>query len=343
MMTPAARIKLPRVVVLMLTGVICLAVIGLLSLMQGTPAVSPTELIEIGRGGGVPLDRVIVTQLRLPRLVLAVLVGAMLGLSGTLLQDTMRNPLGGPELLGVTSGATVVVAAITILHLPVTLTLIPWLALAGGLAAGTVVVLSVGRISDPIRLVLTGAALTALLNAGIFVLISYGNTNDIALLYMFLVGSLANRSWPYVRLLLPWAIVGIPAALLCARALNLLQLGDAVAQGLGLPVARVRLLTLTLGAALVSAVVAVAGPISFIALLAPHLARRLLRTSDARQVLPSAALIGALLLCAADLLAKRAFAPLDLPVGVFTTVIGGPALLILLRRRLGVSAEAASS
>ncbi|HEX3721178.1 MAG TPA: iron chelate uptake ABC transporter family permease subunit, partial [Nitrolancea sp.] len=125
------------------------------------------------------------------------------------------------------------------------------------------------------------------------------------------------------------------------RTLNLLQLGDDVARGLGLPVGRVRLMTLTLGAALVAAVVAVAGPISFIGLLSPHLARRLLRTSDARQVLPLSAILGALLLCAADLLARRAFAPLDLPVGVFTTVIGGPLLLILLRGRLGARPEAA--
>jgi iron complex transport system permease protein len=341
MTTPAARINLSRVLLLMLAGIVCIVGIGLLTLMLGTPAVSPRELIEIARGGGVPLDRLIVTQLRLPRLVLALLAGVMLGLSGTLLQDTMRNPLGGPELLGVSSGATFVVATITLLHLPVELRLIPWLALAGGLAAGTVVVLSVGRISDPVRLVLTGAALTALLNAGIFVLISYGNTNDIALLYLFLVGSLANRTWNYVKIVLPWAIIGIPAALLCARWLNLLQLGDDVARGLGLPVGRVRLLTLSLGAALVAAVVAVAGPISFIALLAPHLARRLLRTSDARVVLPLAAVLGALLLSAADLLARHAFAPLDLPVGVFTTIIGGPILLVLLRRRLTTGAETA--
>ncbi|HEX5502594.1 MAG TPA: iron ABC transporter permease [Thermomicrobiales bacterium] len=338
---PATRIRLSRVLPLLLAGVVCLAGIGLLTLMLGTPAAPPHELVAIARGGGTPLARLIVTQLRLPRLVLALLAGAMLGLSGTLLQDTMRNPLGGPELLGVTSGATIIVAAITLLHLPVELALVPWLALAGGLAAGAVVVLSVGRLGDPIRLVLTGAALTALLNAGIFVLISYGNTNDIALLYLFLVGSLANRTWNYVRLVLPWAIVGVPAALLCARALNLLQLGDDVARGLGLPVGRVRLLTLALGAALVAAVVAVAGPIAFIALLAPHLARRLLRTSDARQVLPLAALLGALLLSAADLLARRAFAPLDLPVGAFTTLIGGPILVVLLRRRLGARRGAA--
>ncbi|HLI50932.1 MAG TPA: iron ABC transporter permease [Thermomicrobiaceae bacterium] len=340
MTTPAARINRLRIAFLMLAGVVGIVVVALAFLMLGPPVVSPHELIAIARGGGSSFNRIVVIQLWLPRLVLGLLAGAMLGLSGTLLQDTMRNPIAGPELLGVTSGATFVVAVITLLHLPVDLTLVPWLALAGGVAAGTLVVLSVGRISDPIRLVLTGAALAALLNAGIFVLISYGNTNDIALLFLFLVGSLANRTWNYVTMVLPWAIVGIPAALLCGRALNLLQLGDDVAGGLGLPVGRVRLLTLTIGAALVAAVVAIAGPISFIALLAPHLARRLLRTSDSRQVLPLSALLGALLLTAADLLARRAFAPLDLPVGVFTTVIGGPILLLLLRRQLGARAAA---
>jgi len=341
MIQVAARVKLARILPLILVCALCIAGISVLTLMMGTPPVSPRELLAIAGGGGASLPRLIVTQLRLPRLVLGLLAGAMLALSGTLLQDTMRNPLGGPELLGVTSGATFVVAAIVLLHVPVEFAAIPWLALVGGVAAGAIVVLSVGRIGNPIRLVLTGAALTALLNAGIFVLISYGNTNDIAVLFLFLVGSLANRTWDYVTLLLPWAIIGIPAALLCARALNLLQLGDDVAHGLGLPVGRVRLLTLTLGAGLVAAVVAVAGPISFIALLAPHLARRLLRTSDARQVLPVAALLGAVLLTSADLLARQAFAPLDLPVGVFTTVIGGPILLLMLRWQLGIRKEVA--
>jgi iron complex transport system permease protein len=257
----------------------------------------------------------------------------MLALSGGLLQDALQNALAGPELLGVSAGATVVVAAITILHLAVTFSVVPWLALVGALIGSSIVILTMRQIRNSVRLVLTGAALTALLNASVIVFISLGSQNDISVLFLFLVGSLANRTWMHVNLVLPWAALGIPLALLCARPLNILQLGDDVARGLGLPVMRVRLLILVLSSALVSVVVAVCGPISFIALLAPHLARRILKTSDARAVLPSAALIGAVLLSGADLFARQAFAPQELPVGIWTTLIGGPFLLLLLRRK----------
>jgi iron complex transport system permease protein len=263
------------------------------------------------------------------------LAGAMLALSGGLLQDSLRNPLAGPELLGVSAGATVVVAAITIFHLPVLLIAIPWLALIGGLLGSSVVILTMHRMGDSVRLVLTGAALTALLNACVIIFMSLGTQNDLNILFLFLVGSLANRTWVHVQLVLPWALVALPLALLCARPLNILQLGDDMARELGLPVVRVRLLILVLSTALVAAVVAVCGPISFIALLAPHLARRLLKTSDARVILPCAALFGAALLIAADLFAREAFAPQELPVGIWTTLIGGPFLLFLLLRRLG--------
>ncbi len=196
----------------------------------------------------------------------------MLALSGALLQDGLRNVLAGPELLGVTSGATMVVAAITLLHLPVLFALVPWLALAGGLGVSGAVIVAMRQVHDPVRLVLVGAALTALLNAGILVLISYGSQTDVGVLFLFLVGSLANRSWPQVQLVAPWALVCIPLALALARPLNTLQLGDDVARGLGVPVGRLRVAILVLAAALVAAVVAVAGPIAFVALLAPHLA-----------------------------------------------------------------------
>lgn len=315
--------------------VVLLAGIGLLSLLTGTPQLAPPDLWIIAHGGGTALARLVVLQLRLPRLTLALLAGAMLALSGAMLQDALRNVLAGPELLGVSAGATVVVAAITILHLAVVFSAIPWLALAGGLAGGSVVVLATRHTRDPLRLVLSGAALSALLNASVIVFMSLGSQNDISILFLFLLGSLANRTWQHVGLVLPWAAIGIPLALLCARPLNVLQLGDDVARGLGLPVVRVRLLILIIGAALVAAVVAVCGPISFIALLAPHLARRILKTSDARAVLPCSALIGAVLLSGADLFARVAFSPQELPVGVWTTLVGGPFLLLLLRRQLG--------
>ena len=309
--------------------------IGLLSLMIGTPRVSAGELWIIANGGGAALPSLVVTQLRLPRFVLGTLAGSMLALSGGLLQGALQNALAGPELLGVTAGATVVVAAITILHLSVAFSAVPVLALAGGMAGGSIVTLAIRQARDPVRFVLTGAALTALLNSLVIILMSLGSQNDISLLFLFLVGSLANRTWEHVNLILPWAAIGMPLALLCARPLNVLQLGENVAHGLGLYVFRLRLLILVLSTALVGAIVAVCGPISFIALLSPHLVRRLLRTSDARIVLPCSALVGAVLLCGADLLARQAFDPQELPVGLWTTLIGAPFLLIILRRQPG--------
>lgn len=320
--------------VVCVVAVVCLAVLALLSLTLPTPRVGLGELVALSQGSGRPLARVVVLDLRLPRLTLGVLAGAMLGLSGALLQTALRNPLAGPELLGVTSGATIVVAAITILHLPVLLAVIPWLALAGGLLAGGIVILSMRRTHDPVRLVLVGAALTALLNACVIVLVSYGTQADISILFLFLVGSLANRTWPHVQLILPWALVCIPLAFALARSLNVLQLGEHVARGLGMPVGRVRIFILILAVALVAGVVAVCGPIAFVALLAPHLTRRLLRSTDARLVLPTTALIGAVLLTAADLLAHTLFDPMELPVGLWTTLLGGPLLLVLLQRQL---------
>jgi len=327
------RNRRPQILILVAGCVGLLGSIGLLTLLTGTPNLSPPDLWVILTGGGKPLARIVVTQLRLPRLVLGILAGAMLALSGGLLQDALQNALAGPELLGVSAGATVVVAAITILHLAVTFSVIPWLALAGALIGSSIVILTMRQIRNSVQLVLTGAALTALLNASVIVFISLGSQNDISVLFLFLVGSLANRTWMHVSLVLPWAALGIPLALLCVRPLNVLQLGDNVARGLGLPVMRVRLLILVLSSALVSVVVAVCGPISFIALLAPHLARRILQTSDARAVLPCAALIGAVLLSGADFFARQAFAPQELPVGIWTTLIGGPCLLLLLRRK----------
>ena len=332
MAQPAWRTRRTQILILVVVCVGLLVSIGLLSLSIGTPRLSLHDLWIIAAGGGTLLSRVVVTQLRLPRLVLALLAGAMLALSGGLLQGALLNALAGPELLGVTAGATVVVAAITILHLPVAFTIIPWLALVGGLISGSIVTLMIRQVKEPVRLVLTGAALTALLNASVIILMSLGSQNDISLLFLFLVGSLANRTWAHVNIVLPWAAVCIPLALLCARPLNVLQLGDDIAQGLGLPVFRVQLLILVLSTGLVAAVVAVCGPISFIALLAPHLTRRLLQTSDARVVLPCSILIGAVLLSGADLLARQAFDPQEIPVGVWTTLLGGAGLLFLLRR-----------
>jgi iron complex transport system permease protein len=225
-------------------------------------------------------------------------------------------------------------AAVIIFHLPLPWPLYPFAALVGGMLAGCVVLFSMRRLGDPVRLILTGVSVGALLAAALIAIISLGDQNDIGLLYLYLLGSLANRTWDYVNQVWPWALVCIPLALIMARPLNLLQLGDEVAEGLGLRVVRWRLFIMAVAAAMVAAVVAVSGPISYVALASPHLARRVLQTTDARQVLPVAMLIGSVILVGADLIAKNLFSPIELPVGIWTTILGGPLLLFLLRRQL---------
>ncbi|MFP4321626.1 MAG: FecCD family ABC transporter permease [Anaerolineales bacterium] len=280
------------------------------------------------------IAHVVVHDLRLPRALLGGLVGAAMALAGVMLQDTLRNPLAEPGIMGISAGAVLGVAIVTILHIPVPAGALPWIALIGGFASGTFLMIAAAFRLDSTRLVLVGASITAFVNAGLVVLISIGEPYDIQLFYRFLVGSLANRSWDAVHQILPWLVVLMPLALLSARVLNLLQLGDDVAEGLGLPVLKARLAILAISVGLVAAVVSIAGPISFISLIAPHTARRLLRTHDARLVLPIAALLGAVLLSAADLFAHTVAAPVELPVGIFTTVFGAPVLLVLLRREL---------
>jgi len=325
--------------VISIVGLLIIGIVGIgfLALQLGTPYVAPAEVWNILlHGEGERIVRVVVLQVRLPRLVLGGLVGAMLALTGVVLQDALHNALAGPELLGVSAGAALVMAAIIILNLPIAFVLQPWLALVGGFVSGSLLLRLAGRQArNSISLLLIGAALTTLLNAAVVTLMSLGSQASVSLLFFFLMGSLANRTWEHVQLLAPWALVGMPAVLLYARTLNVLRLGDDVAEGLGIAVVRTRLLLLGISALLVAAVVAVCGPIGWVALLAPHGARRLLGTSAAGQVLPVAALIGALLLISADLLARQALAPLELPSGIGTTLIGGPLLLLLLRRRLG--------
>lgn len=328
--------RISRVLILAALLILVLAFLMLIGLLLGTPQLVPADLVTIANGGGTRLEQIVVPGLRLPRVLLGGMAGAMLALAGVLLQDAMRNALAGPELLGVSAGASIVIAAVTIFHLPLLWNLYPVAAMIGGVSAGAIVILSMRRLGDPVRLVLMGVALNALLYALIIsIIVTSSNQSDVGLLYLYLLGSVANRSWDYVIMVAPWAVVGIPLALLTARWLNILQLGDDIAEGLGLRVVRTRLLLALLSAALVAAVVAACGPIAYVALAAPHLARRILRTTDARQVLPIAALIGAVLLVGADLVAKNLLDPLELPVGIWTTILAGPPLLILLRRQLG--------
>lgn len=332
-----------RLLVLTLVVLVLLGGLAFLALARGIPNLSLAELWVIvrGRNENALLDAVVL-GVRLPRLVLSILAGAALGVTGVLMQDTLRNGLAGPELLGVSAGAAAAIATMVVFQLPIGFALHPWIALLGASLGGGLVLLAQRRSRDPLRLLLIGAAVTALLNAYVITIISLGRRGDFDLILLFLRGTVAGRGWAYVELFLPWALIGIPLALLCARPLNLLGLGDELAEGLGLPVFWARLGMLTLAAAMVAAVVAVCGPISFIALLAPHLTKRLLATRDARRVLPGAALVGAAILVSADQAGRLFFEPVELPVGLWTTLLAVPLLLALLRREHGRTSSVAA-
>ncbi|NJN17426.1 MAG: iron ABC transporter permease [Oscillochloris sp.] len=320
----------------MLVGLVLLgaiAVVAILALSRGITAIPLADVFAILLGsGGERVPRIVIWEVRLPRVLMGVLSGAALAVSGAMLQDALRNELAEPGLLGVSTGASLAVAVVVIFNIAVPVGVLPIFALAGGLAVGFIILFATRLTRDPVRMILIGAALGALFGALITVVVVLGEPEGLRVLYRFLVGSMVGRAWEDVALVAPWIALALPAALLLARPLNLLQLGDEMAEGLGLPVFRTRLLIFLVAIALNAAVVALCGPIGFVALVAPHMVRGVLRTTDARQVLPISALLGALLLTAADLAAREIFRPAELPVGLVTVALGSPIALLLLRR-----------
>lgn len=320
-------------VVLSLTVAIAL---GSLHMRAGVPPLDTGELVDVLlRGGGDERTRLVVLQLRLPRVMLAVLAGASLGASGWILQTALRNPLAGPELLGVGAGASLAIALVVFLGVPLAFGALPVVALVGGLAAGLLVLSAVPLRAKPSVVVLVGAAVNLFAWAAITVVLSLAvRAGDVALFYQYIVGTLSGRTWRHVIVAMPWVVVVLPLAIAFGRLLDLLTLGDDVAEGLGLRVERARLGFLVVGAALVSGVVAVAGPIAWVALISPHLARATVGSRRSRTMIPISAGVGALLLLGADTAARAAFENTDLPVGIWTAVVGGPMLLVLVRRRI---------
>ncbi|MEO9322544.1 iron chelate uptake ABC transporter family permease subunit [Nocardioides sp. C4-1] len=302
------------------------------ALCLGEPDVTPTTAVAALVEAGHPLH-VAMVDVRLPRALLGLAGGAALGVAGLLLQDVLRNPIAGPELLGVSSGAAVVVATVTVLGLGVPLVLLPYAALAGALVAGALVLLAIGRTRSPDHVALVGAAVAAACGGLVVAVVGLGTQGNVVMLFRYLLGSLAGRGWPHLEVVAPWLGLGLVVAALLARRVETLTLGDEAAAGLGVPVVATRVGAVAVAAVLAAAVAAVCGPIAFVALLAPHAARLLLGSVSTRRVLVPTALVGAVLLALADLAARTVQYPVELPVGIATTVVGVPALLLVLRRR----------
>lgn len=323
----------------LLVGLLAVALLGVLVMALGwgvtqIPAANLPDIL-FSDEGGTRVHRIVIWDIRLPRFLIGAVSGLCLGLSGVLLQDALRNDLADPGLLGVASGASLVVAVVVVLNVPVPAGSLPFLALIGGVGVGVLILLATRITHDPVRIILIGAALAALFSALITIVVVMGNPDEVRTLYTWLVGSLIGRGWDDLRAILPWALLAVPLTLLLVRPLNLLRLGDDVAEGLGLPVFRIRTGIFLVAIALNAPVIAQCGPIGFVALIAPHLARAALGTAHALVVLPVAGLIGAVLLTLSDFAAREVLQPAELPVGLLVTVLGAPVALWLLRRKMG--------
>lgn len=296
---------------------------------------SPLDVVKVLLGDGTPAQRFIVTELRLPRVALALLVGVALGLAGAVFQSITRNPLGSPDVVGFGFGsATGALVAIVLVNAGALGTSIG--AAVGGLLAGLAVwLLAWRRGSNGYRIVLVGIGIAAALNSVNNYLLTRAEFVDATRATVWLTGSLNGRDAAHVWPLLATVLVLAPVLLLGGRALRALELGDDAAQALGVRADRTRLIQLGAAVLLTAAATAAAGPIAFVALTAPQLARRI-TAAPGPNLLP-AALVGAGLVLAADGAAQHAFGETQLPVGVLTGLLGGVYLVWLLyhQRRAG--------
>ncbi len=318
---------------LMLLVFLLLAISGFLcSALNGAVQIPLSELGDMANGGGSSAHRQILVNIRLPRTIVAALVGMNLAVSGAILQAVMKNPLADPHIIGISSGAGLAGICVIVL-LPALEYLIVPVAFVGAMTAACCIYLLAWKNGiRPLRVVLSGVAVSSFLGAGISaILVLYSDRVHGALLWM--VGGLAARSWPHVEIILPYALCGLVLAVLGAAYLNILQLGDDVAKGLGVNVELVRILLTATAALLAASAVAVAGLLGFVGLIVPHTVRLLLG-SDYRFLIPGSAFLGIAVVTYSDTLARMAFAPLELPVGIFMAALGAPFFLFLLRKEL---------
>jgi iron complex transport system permease protein len=305
----------------------------LLSLAIGSVEMTVETVVRAFVANDGSNAHLIVTELRLPRTLVGVTVGVALGLAGALMQALTRNPLAEPGILGINAGAALaVVAAIALLGIGDVRGYI-WFAL-GGAAVATLIVYALGSVGrpgvTPVRLALAGAVLAAVLGAlTSAVLIVDARTLD--QFRFWVVGSIAGRDLGSLLVVLPFIVAGTLIVLLSGRTLNTLALGDDVARSLGQRVGLVRAVGTLAVALLAGAAVAIAGPIAFVGLAAPHAARSLVGP-DYRWVVAWSALLGACLILAADILGRIVLRPGEVEVGIMTALIGAPLLIWLVRR-----------
>ncbi len=321
--------RMRTAIVLLLLTLATLLVITI-NMGMGEYPIPPLDVLKAVLGLGTGEYDFIVNTLRLPRNLVAFGVGAGLALSGAILQGLTRNPLAAPDVIGITHGANLAAVIVIILLPAAPLVALPAAAFAGALLAAAVTYLLAWKGgSAPMRLILVGMGIAAVVHALTTMLLTHGKVLVVNQAMIWMTGSIYGRSWEHLYRMLPWLLLFVPVALLLARHLNALQLGDDLARGLGAHVERYRLLLLLTSVALAGAAVATAGSVSFVGLMAPHIGRRLVGPTQGG-LLPTAALTGGLILVTADMLGRTLFAPIEVPAGVITAAVGAPFFLWLL-------------
>jgi iron complex transport system permease protein len=315
------RVSLVLVAVMVLTFCVTLSV--------GDFPVPLRDVVPVLLGNGSSDADFIVRTLRLPRAIAAVLVGAAFGMAGAMFQSLARNPLASPDVIGITAGASTAAVAVIVLA-GGSSNVVSAAAFAGALVtAAAIYLLAYRRGVSSYRLVLVGIGMAAVLGSITAFLFTRAQVYDAQRAAVWITGSLNGTGWEQVRTIGLAMVVLVPLALVLGRPLRMLQLGEETAAGLGVPVQRSQAAILVVAVALTAVATATAGPIAFVAFVAAPIARRLVRSP--LSLVPSA-LAGAVLLLVSDLVARRAFAPTELPVGLITGILGAPYLLWLLAR-----------
>ncbi|MEM7336973.1 MAG: iron ABC transporter permease [Chloroflexota bacterium] len=312
---------------------ICFSLV--ISISYGEYNIAPFDVVRsvFGIETNDPNHLLVVRSFRLPRILLSLLIGTALGVSGAIMQGITRNDLADPGILGINTGAGVVVVAYITFSVTPQTGLIPWLAFVGALATSALIYsLSWVGGSSTLRLILVGVGVAALGGALISFLITRMQIFQAQQAYVWLTGSVYGSTWEDVRLLISWLVVLLPISLLLARQLNTMSLGDELSVGLGLRLELNRLLLIALSSALAAISVTVAGTIGFVGFVSPHIARRLVGPSH-EGLLITTVFTGGLLMVVADLLSRWVIAPSELPIGVTTAIIGAPYFGYLLYKR----------
>ncbi|WP_405174070.1 FecCD family ABC transporter permease [Paenibacillus sp. FSL H8-0260] len=309
----------------------------IISMNTGYIRLTPMELLNTLFGKGTDKQELILFQFRLPRIVISVLIGAGLAVSGAVMQGVFRNALADPGILGINAGAGIMVMLLISFYPTATAVpvyLLPMVAFVGAaITAALIYVLAYKRHEGikPMRLLLTGVAVAAGMSAAMIVLTLRLDPEKYQFVATWLAGSIWGTSWKFVLSLLPWIVILVPYVIYKARVMNVLNLGEQTAVGLGAAVTKEQFRLLAAAVGLAAASVAVSGGIGFVGLVGPHLARRLVGPKH-QLMLPTSALLGSLLVIIADTIGRWILQPSEIPTGIVVAVIGAPYFLYLLAR-----------